>query len=252
MLSSLVIEQTNPCAKVPHYKTALGNTSFNNFIKSYPRGAYTGMRTVEKHSIMELRSHCQRIASSLALLRFSDNNTIEDAIQATMANFKDMGELENQLLPMLRCGLSYYYEKNPTVEESKVSVVVSYSEEATQHRCKVQTEIEMRNTPCIKDSQWVRDRARLENQKPEDINEVLLTDNEGNIYEGMASNFYAVQWRNNKPVVVSASLEHVLLGTVMKIVLFVCQEHGIDYVWEFPRLQDAKDGAWEGCFLTSE
>jgi branched-subunit amino acid aminotransferase/4-amino-4-deoxychorismate lyase len=80
---------------------------------------------------------------------------------------------------------------------------------------------------------------------------VLLTDNSGNIYEGMASNFFVIVNENGSPTLVTAGLEHVLLGTIMKIVLRVCEKRNIPVKWDFPRLQDAINGKWEGCFLSS-
>jgi branched-subunit amino acid aminotransferase/4-amino-4-deoxychorismate lyase len=114
--------------------------------------------------------------------------------------------------------------------------------------------------PAVKDSQWVRDRASLEKNKGQEINEVVLIDDSENVYEGMASNFFAVRRRQhddeegvNKSdyVIQCASLDHVLLGTIMKLVMALCEKEKIDIEWVFPRLLDARAGKWEGCFLTS-
>lgn len=80
-----------------------------------------------------------------------------------------------------------------------------------------------------------------------DVNEVLLMDDQDRLYEGMASNFLVVK----DGAVVCASLDHILLGSILKIVIKVCKEHDIPFKWEFPLLQDGKQGKWEGCFLTS-
>lgn len=79
------------------------------------------------------------------------------------------------------------------------------------------------------------------------MNEVLLMDNQQRLYEGMASNFLVVK----DGIVLCASLDHILLGSILKIVIKVCQKHNILFKWEFPELEDAKQGKWEGCFLTS-
>jgi branched-subunit amino acid aminotransferase/4-amino-4-deoxychorismate lyase len=72
-------------------------------------------------------------------------------------------------------------------------------------------------------------------------------DDHDQLYEGMASNFLAVM--NN--TVYCASLDHVLLGSILKIVVDICKKHDIAFKWEFPKLEDAKQGKWEGCFITS-
>lgn len=56
----------------------------------------------------------------------------------------------------------------------------------------------MRTMPAVKDSQWVRKRADLEKNKDKDTNEVILLDEHGNIYEGMASNLFAVRQRSEE------------------------------------------------------
>lgn len=104
----------------------------------------------------------------------------------------------------------------------------------------------------MKDSQWVRDRSQLEEKKSSEINEVLLMDDHEQLYEGIASNFLAVKMVNDKPVVMCASLDHILLGSILKIVLTLCEKHHIDFEWTFPKLQDARDGKWIGCFITSK
>ena len=79
-----------------------------------------------------------------------------------------------------------------------------------------------------------------------------MTDDAGNLYEGMSSNFFAVKiGEGGKPVVMCAPLENVLLGTVMKIVMGVCEKHGVPIEWGFPQLGDARAKKWEGCFITS-
>lgn len=103
----------------------------------------------------------------------------------------------------------------------------------------------------MKDSEWVRERSDLEENKPKDVNEIILVDSQGRVYEGMASNFLAVKRVAGEPVVFCAGLEHVLLGTILRLLIDICQKEGIRIQWEFPDLNEAKAGQWEGCFVTS-
>jgi hypothetical protein len=120
-------------------------------------------------------------------------------------------------------------------------------------RVKVEVEEKARTDPIVKDSQWVRERAGLEREKPKDVNEVILMDHDGLLYEGMASNFLAIRSKaNGDPVVMCAPLDHILLGTILKIVIRICEKHNIEMDWSFPTLQDAKDGKWEDCCVTSK
>ncbi|KAI8330720.1 aminotransferase [Chlamydoabsidia padenii] len=275
-MSSVIIEQTNPLAPSSSatYDIKTGTASFNDFILSYPRGAYTGMRTVEHDSILELNSHMKRITNSLALMTFTDKTDEPDTVTQQLASFRQLDTFEEKLVPLLRTGLLAFYKLEKEAWEAKVSVMVTYSYQLqrpcfaahighlgqpTNERIKVVMETKSRTMPSVKDSQWVRDRAFLEQTKAQDINEVVLMDDSENIFEGMASNFFAVKKRqsadgdNNKSdyVIQCASLEHVLLGTIMKLVMALCEQDKIDIEWVFPRLQDARAGKWEGCFLTS-
>lgn len=77
-------------------------------------------------------------------------------------------------------------------------------------------------------------------------------DDKEQLYEGIASNFLAVKMIQDKPVIMCASLDHILLGSILKIVIALCEKHDIAFEWTFPKLQDARDGQWIGCFITSK
>ncbi|KAI8077757.1 aminotransferase [Halteromyces radiatus] len=269
-MSSTIIEQTNPLAsgQQASYQIKHGHISFNEFILSYPRGAYTGMRTVGRGSILELNSHMKRIVNSLTLMKFNPTGKDgePDTVSDQLVSFRHIDSLEEKLIPMLRAGLEAYYNHIPEAEQAKVSLMVTYSFELQRpcfaahighlgqppkQRIKVELENKARTMPSVKDSQWVRDRASLEKSKRQGINEVVLIDDQGNVYEGMASNFFAVRRRNNSYVIQCASLEHILLGTVMKVLMSLCEQAKINIEWVFPKIQDARSGKWEGCFLTS-
>ncbi|KAI9318938.1 aminotransferase [Dichotomocladium elegans] len=266
---AVVVEQLNPLATATEAKYAIRSAvpDFNEFVLSYPRGAYTGMRTVERSAVVEFDSHMKRIASSLSLLKFAPEGQEEepDRITRQLAPFRDVASLRERLVPLLKAGLTAF--KNEESDETKITVIVAYSFQTNQpcfaahfsalwhppqHRVKVLIETKVRTNPVVKDSRWVRERSVLEQKKGADINEVVLSDEDGNLYEGMSSNFFAVRIRDDGgPVVVCAGLEHVLLGTVMKIVMSVCGQQNIPIEWLFPRVHDIKAHKWEGCFITS-
>ncbi|KAF1805920.1 aminotransferase [Mucor lusitanicus] len=271
--TTLIIEQTNVLEKDPsqfQYKTTLGNCSFNDFILSYPSGAYTGMRTVHRDAIVEFNTHMTRMTNSLSMIQFEGKTASQtQAANDALASLRDPVGFEAKVIPLLRKGLTAYYDQVDATthtehpSEAKVSLMATYSFETQQpyfaahfaalptippnKRVKVEIERKERKAPEVKDSQWVRDRQSLEKNKPVDVNEVLLMDDQERLYEGMASNFLVVK----DGAVVCASLDHILLGSILKIVIKVCKEHAIPLKWEFPTLQDGKQGKWEGCFLTS-
>ncbi|KAI9275443.1 aminotransferase [Phascolomyces articulosus] len=268
-ISSLIVEQTNPLEtgrQATYTIRQVDNMNANEFVVSFPRGAYTGMRTVQKTAVVELSSHMKRLTSSLSLIKFvPENHDVEpEYVSNQLRSFRDPVKLEEKLVSLLKTGLSSFHHED---QETKIMVIVAYSHQEqrphfaaqflplsspVQHRVKVEIENKSREAPVVKDSQWVRDRAGLEKSKAHDVNEVLLTDDSGNLYEGMSSNFFAVKMdEEGKPIVMCAPLEHVLLGTVMKIVMRVCEKHRIPIEWGFPQIGDARANKWKGCFLTS-
>jgi len=68
-----------------------------------------------------------------------------------------------------------------------------------------------------KDSEWVRQRKAWESSKPAGVNEVLLVTPEGQLLEGLTSNFFVL---DSQGAVVTAD-EGVLNGTVRELVLEV-------------------------------
>ncbi|KAF7726473.1 hypothetical protein EC973_008708 [Apophysomyces ossiformis] len=237
-------------------------------------GAYTGMRTLGRNAIVQLNSHLKRIHSTLSLMKFteSEDGIEREEVSRKLASFRDEAQLDEKLIPLLRAGLTEYYNKvdqsTDDTLETKVMVMVAYSFQTNEPifsahfsslsappkgRVKIEVDNKSRKVPAAKDSQWVRDRVNLEKEaKALGVNEVLLMDDDGRLYEGMSSNFFAVRTRDDgKPVIMTASLDHVLLGTVMKVTMAVCQKHNIDIEWSFPKLHDAQMGKWQGCFLTS-
>lgn len=95
-----------------------------------------------------------------------------------------------------------------------------------------------------KDSEWVRKRRALEESKPQDVNEVILSTPDGDLLEGLSSNFFALQ----DGAVVTAE-EGVLGGTIREIVLQVCGELGVPLVLEPPKMSDIE--RWQGAFISS-
>lgn len=82
-----------------------------------------------------------------------------------------------------------------------------------------------------------------------DSNEALLLDQTTqDLYEGLSSNFFA--YHHKRQTLLSAPLNSVLQGTVLKMVLSVCKEENIPVDFTFPNLKQMDE--WEGAFLSSK
>ncbi|CAO3700172.1 unnamed protein product [Rhizopus stolonifer] len=209
------------------------------------------MRTLHGHQIVEFETHLKRLRHSFLMMNWQP-------YQPKLDFFQDTEKLKEKILPLLKQGLEVYDHTS----EAKVSILISYCFKKEQpilaahfsplvsieSNVKVMVSHRSRKSPTVKDSRWVEERQELEENKPPEINEVLLV-HEDQVYEGMSSNFLAIKIVNQKPVLICAGLEHVLLGTILKIVMTICEKENIEIVWDFPRLKEANE--WEGCFITS-
>eukprot|EP00833_Pecoramyces_ruminatium_P006681 jgi/Orpsp1_1/1180713/evm.model.c7180000074409.1 len=98
----------------------------------------------------------------------------------------------------------------------------------------------------IKYSQWAKDRASYEEQLAKNnLNEIVMYDSQGNLYEGLSSNFY-IYYDNT---IIIAPEDAVLEGTIGKMVFKGCKEMNIQVKREFPKIEDIKK--WSGAFITS-
>ncbi|RKP24050.1 hypothetical protein SYNPS1DRAFT_17731, partial [Syncephalis pseudoplumigaleata] len=232
-------------------------------------GAYTSARTLEHATrVVDLQTHILRIAHSL-----SDIDAVAPPldlpapqIDAALASYRDPSRLRAQMLPGLAEGLRTFRQQHGLDRasasasiEAKITILVSYPTKVSPwagHRTLPMADIYIyvkvygapRRNPSIKDSLWVRERELHDSIKDSDTNEILLCDDvHHTIYEGISSNFFAVVATNASAsgdtatnlAVVTAPHEHVLRGTIMRMVEETCREHGIPIEYRLARIDEA-------------
>ncbi|KAF9369349.1 hypothetical protein CPB97_003665 [Podila verticillata] len=256
--------------------TSLTTKTSHATLLDYPPGSYTGMRTFHKIGIMDFTGHTARLANSLQQISFAPGGEEEGAkedpeVVAGLAALRTHEVMKKETTDLVRAGLKFYYKqfKEPAqdllsaVGETKVTVLCTWDPKDKNPtllahfeplrapktpRCKVEVHGSPRHHATAKDSQWVRDRSELEKALAKDSNEALLLDEATqDLYEGLSSNFFAVH-RSTKTVV-TAPLDSVLTGTILKVVLNVCEQHNIPVKFAFPNLKHVND--WEGAFISS-
>jgi len=94
-------------------------------------------------------------------------------------------------------------------------------------------------------NQLIGERIPLEEAKSPGINEVILQDNQGYLYEGISSNFLIVK----KDTVYCAPLDTTLAGTIQLAVLNICKKNNIPVIFQHPNKLEVN--IWDGAFLTS-
>eukprot|EP01100_Stratorugosa_tubuloviscum_P007901 TRINITY_DN3271_c0_g1_i1.p1 TRINITY_DN3271_c0_g1~~TRINITY_DN3271_c0_g1_i1.p1 ORF type:complete len:287 (-),score=117.96 TRINITY_DN3271_c0_g1_i1:99-959(-) len=211
-------------------------------LNDFPRGAYTGARTINRNSIVEFSMHLKRLANSLSNLT---------------GNKFEIDQIKELILPSLRIGMLKFIELNEKVEELKITILLCsdsshfYVHIAELNIPKSPAIAEIRGTqprenPSIKDSNWAKKRVIYESLMNPNTNEVILKDLEGNLYEGLASNFF-VLFKNG--TIATAPIDLVLAGTIQNIVVELCNQKQIPIKYELISLNSVSD--WAGAFVTS-
>ncbi|KAF9120456.1 hypothetical protein BGW39_011366 [Mortierella sp. 14UC] len=260
--------------------TSITNKTSTATLLDYPPGSYTGMRTFDKLGIMDFTGHTTRLANSLQQIRFppppqQDTNSSTassnagEPVTATqgLASLRRPEIMKEETTRLVKTGLKFYYknyeEALGAADETKVTVLCTWDPKKQEptliahfeplktpktSMCKVEVRGSPRQCATAKDSQWVRDRSGLEASLDKDSNEALLyEDSTQDIYEGLSSNFFAFD--RKRRTVLTAPLDSVLEGTILKVVMNVCNKANIPVEFKFPNLKQTHE--WEGAFISS-
>ena len=218
------------------------------WLQASPSGAYTTART-HAGKVFEWSAHVQRTADTVGQMA-----PVGDAVDLV-----DPANLRRRLDGAAGAVVDAYRATHGS-EELKLTFLVSWDDAGAatvaahasplpplpSKPVRVETRGAPRANAAAKDSAWVSARAPLEKLQAAahaPINELLLSD-EGKILEGSQTNFYAIV--DGK--VVTAG-EGILMGTVRRLALEVCERESIPVVLEPPDLKDVD--RWEGCLISS-
>lgn len=105
----------------------------------------------------------------------------------------------------------------------------------------------VRSDPSTKDSSWVKARQSLGNHS--DVNELLLVSEDGDVLEGSSSSFFAVVRLPSGELAVQTTMEHVLVGTVQKVVVHICRQIGVPVILTAPKRNEMHE--WQEAFIAS-
>ncbi|KAJ1731113.1 hypothetical protein LPJ72_004114 [Coemansia sp. Benny D160-2] len=256
---SLVLDYDYASGSVTEHTS---DESARDFMLSGETGIYTSMRTVGGgRRVFLLDDHMQRLG---------DSHRME--LPRDAARRDDPAYWRRVLLPLLGRGLAAFGAECPD-EEAKITVLADTAAARVHFTClygrdgppaagcqvRLVTGV-TREKPEAKSIRWVHQREALEALLVAPTNEVVLTDGR-RFYEGISSNFFATRRRESTAAggggdagpaylryqLVSAPRDRVLLGTVMKLVLRICDRDGIEVVYD-PVLDFAR---WSGAFVTS-
>lgn len=246
-----------------HCTTVKGTTA--DILSAAPWGAYTRFRTIQRDRILYLEQHVTRFRKSL--LGMLDNYYIE-LYHISISNIDDHRReaeeklTESFLTQYMINAASCILEQIPT-GDIRVDIHLSVYEPGfpmfaigtpvpkfDESKDTILLEKGERGTPTIKDTQWIKERKPLESLVKDNIEEVVLIDADGYVYEGISSNFFVImRGYNDELILQTAEDEYVLRGTVRSMVLSIAKSINISVSMSRPRTSDINK--WVGIFITS-
>jgi len=228
-------------------------------LKTFPRGPYTTARTHQMNSVFEFDFHNARIAESTKLM--VEAGTLPPPKQ--LSTLTDPLGLREEYLGNVRKAVQLFQSYHPDTGEMKLTTLLTV-DEAKDHQLyvhvqplgnrpekpvKIQIMGAPRSNAAAKDSGWVSSRQGLWDAREEDVHEVVLCDDQGQLFEGLSSNFFVlVRDEAGTPVLYTAR-EGVLLGTVRDLALKLCPQLGIKVVEEPPSMAQLERA--EEVFISS-
>lgn len=247
-----------PVVLVHNGELAPCTATSGTWLTTAPRGAYTTARTVQHSLVFKLSSHIQRLATSANLMVDADTRAA-DHLSADIPLFHS-DVLRPLVVDSMQAAVQQL-RRQPSAHdcEVKLTLLLTWDSsgapdlychaEPLPSRPKPPVKLQVKGMPRVnakaKDSEWVRQRKAWESSKPAGVNEVLLVTPEGQLLEGLTSNFFVL---DSQGAVVTAD-EGVLNGTVRELVLEVCCEQGVPVVLQPPQLSEID--TWQGAFISS-
>jgi branched-subunit amino acid aminotransferase/4-amino-4-deoxychorismate lyase len=218
-------------------------SSAGEFIRAIPpTGVYSTCRTIGQTNIVDLKSHYERLSK----VPVKDSKTFEQTILCCLSmvvhHFKRIYREQNDESSETRITISVtetmdhdfdfqaYGEVLPPVPKAPIKVDIRTGE---------------RENPEVKSTQWIQDRQKFNQMKPQDVEEVVLMDEHGELSEGLTSNFGVLV----KGTVQTAPEGKVLHGTMLQHVLDVLDKKKVQVVRQCPNIKDIND--WEAAWISS-
>jgi branched-chain amino acid aminotransferase len=203
-----------------------------------PQGAYTTFRTYHKNYALHLEDHFLRLDQSAKLLGVSidlDPARVRDAIRESLQQLDgDDFRIRISVDLELEKGAVYILVENLRLP----------SQEAYRNGVNVLLRPFERENPQAKATRFIQNSNQYRRLISKDINEVLLSNSNEEILEGLSSNFYAVIAN-----ALFTAEEGILPGITRKIVLEEAVSHQIPLLRKPVKLKELNQV--QEAFLTS-
>lgn len=227
----IVAFQISPSKNIPFQTQA---STLDEMTRELPQGFYTTFNTLSQGTkVLGLHAHLQRLYFP-AMEQGIDPSVDEPTLRTRIAEFGALylpRESRLRLILIKESGRIYigtqpFEPPSKSVYAAGVKVITSES---------------IRESPRVKDTGFISSSVAQRKLVGRDVFEVLLT-KEGQIFEGMTSNFYAIKGR----ALVTAQ-KGILLGVTRRVVLRLARGQGMSIEYRAPHINEIFDEA----FITS-
>lgn len=211
-------------------------------------GSYTALRTVKNGThIVDWAKHIQRLKDSIRITNPSANTCSNLEINCLELIKRVILECECKMATDFKIIILVTQKSQSYTIYAMVDVFVDFESTSIGQ---VGIFGNPRKNPNAKDSSWLNDRLYIEQMKSSNMTEMILRDVAGNLYEGLVSNFFVIsQDLDGIPVVLTAPLEDILIGTILESIVEICKFNEIRLRYEYPNILDCS--RWKGAFITN-
>jgi len=203
-----------------------------------PNGVYTTFRTFKHHKVLRFKSHLERLIESAEL----DNKKVSISAESIRKSIREI--LSNYPEPEARVRITIDLTLQPGTTYISLEPFHPLPDEFYQSGVSVVTIQMARQNPRAKNTGFISKSSNLRKVLPQGIHEGLMVKENGEILEGLTSNFFAVQ---NEQIWTAD--EGVLEGITRKMVLEAARQENIPVNLISPRLSLISE--YQEAFITS-
>jgi branched-chain amino acid aminotransferase len=234
------VDPTKSTFPIVRMELAAENSGLDQVSQQLPGGAYTTLRTYHHDRVLRLAEHFERLEETARLAGIAeinlDRTLIRSAIRDAVQQFSDSGETRIRITLDMEVSTGAVYL---ALEELQIPAAQEY-----ELGVNVMTQRMYRQNPKAKLTGFIAAASHLRQETPAGINETLMVDDQGEILEGLSSNFFGVV--DGKIWTAEA---RVLSGITRGMVLEAAKQENIPvelrplYLYQLTEIQEA--------FLTS-
>jgi branched-chain amino acid aminotransferase len=213
-------------------------TSLNSASRMLPKGVYTTLRTYEGSKVLPLQDHIKRLEISAKLLGHnisSQKDIFYKSLQIAVKDYLPGDSRVRFTVDLETCPGEIFL----SIERLHLPSPRDYAEGVITATCPVHRENpESKNTAFIETAEGIRQKMPLE------VHECLLLNEQGQILEGLSSNFFYV-----REGVVRTASEGILPGITRSLVINAAAAADLPVLLEAAHISDVT--MMQEAFITS-